>query len=194
MNTWKSVWVVDFLVRLILTWWASAPWFKNKCLLFSVLEWLTNSLNVQFWSMDCDWRLSAKTFSTSPVSLVSFVSCCSLFSSAVFFFVSCCSSSSLAAYLNNWKNHVASLLFKIIWPIRARLIMKLGFDLLLLSFVPIFGEKKRLLQTFTFYMRTFTFHRQEFTTLFISWKGISNINIKRQNKQTKNIWGLRGNI
>ena len=28
------------------------------------------------------------------------------------------------------------------WPNRARLIMKLGFDLLLLSFVPIFGEKK----------------------------------------------------
>ena len=142
MNTWKSVWLEDFLVRLSLTWWASAPWFKNKCLLFSVLEWLTNSLNVQFWSMDCDWRLSAKTFSTSQVSMVSFVSCCSLFSSAVFFFVSCCSSSSLAAYSNNWKNHVASLLFKIIWPIRARLIMKLGFDLLLLSFVPIFGEKK----------------------------------------------------
>ena len=144
--------------------------------------------------MDCDWRLSAKTFSTSPVSLVSFVSCCSLFSSAVFFFVSCCSSSSLAAYSNNWKNHVASLLFKIIWPIRARLIMKLGFDLLLLSFVPIFGEKKRLLQTFTFYMGSFTFYRQEFTTFYISWKCISYIKIKRQNTQTKNIWGLRGNI
>ena len=49
------------------------------------------------------------------------------------------------------------------WPNRARLIMKLGFDLLLLSFVPIFGEK-RLLQTFTFYMRTFTFY----TSLFKS--------------------------
>ena len=57
-----------------------------------------------------------------------------------------------------------------------------------------FSEKKRLLQTFTFYMWSFTFYRQEFTTLFISWKGTSYINIKRQNTQTKNIWGLRGNI
>ena len=40
------------------------------------------------------------------------------------------------------------------WPNRARLIMKLGFDLLLLSFVPIFGEKN----AFTFFMPTFTFY------------------------------------
>ena len=39
----------------------------------------------------------------------------------------------------------------------------LGFDLLLLSLVPIFGEK-RLLQTFTFHMQTFTFY----TSLFKS--------------------------
>ena len=57
-----------------------------------------------------------------------------------------------------------------------------------------FSEKKRLLQTFTFYMGSFTFYRQEFTTLYISWKCISYINIKRQNTQTKNIWRLRGNI
>ena len=91
-----------------------SPLVQKQMLVILCFRMIDKLLNVQFWSMDCDWRLSAKTFSTYPVSLVSFVSCCSLFSSAVFFFVSCCSSSSLAAYLNNWKNHVASLLFKII--------------------------------------------------------------------------------